>query len=523
VNVWFLGGALLLALTSITPATLRLSILSEPHSLLPILQTSTEEYAISRLVFDQLIEYDNTNQPRPDLAAEVPTLANHEISASGTTITMHLRRDVKWQDGVPFTSADVVFTINAILNPAVNVADRSSYVDVERVSARGPYTVVFHLKLPQGSFIANVAGGYPMLPAHLLSKSTALMTDPFNANPIGNGPYRFVRWIRGDRLEFAANAQYFRGPPKIGKIVIPIISDSNTLAIQIREHAIDFAAMESSTYNALRGAPGIVLKTEPLNDFNALAMNEARPILQDRRVRLALVEAIDRTRIARTVSFGTGTPAYADLPLFMYDGHPPNSWAAANPAAARTLLENAGWKIGATGIREKDGVPLHLELATYAGSASVSSLALQVQQMLRDVGVDIDYKSYDSGLYFSPASAGGPLSNGRYDLAIASIVGGNDPTNASLYTCASRIPAGFNYANYCSPEMERLQAAVEREYDPVRRNRIVAQIEALAVHDSVYVFLYHTPYRFAFDPHLVRPAASLDNRWYDVRDWTFSR
>jgi len=502
--------------------TLHLEVTAEPHTLLPILATSDDETALGWLVFDKLVEYDSANQSRPDLIAEIPTLANHGISSDGTTITMHLRHGVKWQDGAPFTAADVVFTMNAILNPTLDVENRSFYANIQRVDASGPYTVVFRLKQPQASFLATVGTIYPILPKHLLAKSTALATDPFDAAPIGTGPYRFVRWIRGDRLEFVANPAYFRGPPKIANIVVMVISDSNTLAVQVEQHAIDFAEMESAPYNTLRGASGVVRRTEPFTDFNSLAMNEGRPILRDRRVRLAIVAAVDRVRLTRTVSFGTGTPAYGDLPLFIYGGHPPNGWATADPAAARQLLDAAGWKLGPNGIREKNGVPLHLDLISYAGSASATSLSLQVQQMLRQVGIDVAYRSYDQGQYFAPASAGGPLNGGKYDLADLSFVNTIDPGNSEIYTCASRIPAGYNYADYCNPEMDRLQSASEREYDPLKRNRIVAQIEALAVHDSVYAFLYHTPYRVVFDSRLKRPIASLDNRWYDVKDWTFS-
>jgi peptide/nickel transport system substrate-binding protein len=435
---------------------------------------------------------------------------------------MHLRRDVRWQDGAPFSAADVVYTMHAILDPGNNVADRAFFLRIARVNAVDPDTVVFHLKAPQASFLATVGALYPVLPAHLLAHSANLATDPFGEEPVGTGPYRFVRWLRGDRLEFDANPGYFRGAPKTAHVVALVVADSNTLALALRRHDIDFAMVESSTYRNLQDVAGVTRTTEPLSDFNAYAMNEARPILADVRVRRALVAAVDRRTIARNASFGTGTPAYADLPLFMYDGRPPHGWVTADPAAADALLDAAGWKPGPDGIRVKNGTPLRLELIGYGGSASAEDVAVQVQQMLRNVGVDVVYKSFAPALYFAPASAGGPVMKGDYDLALFSFVNGSDPGNAEIYSCASRIPAGFNAANYCSPDMERLQAASDRAYDVARRNRIVAQIEALAVHDAVYLFLYHTPYRFAYNPGLERTPASLMDRWYDLRAWTLA-
>jgi peptide/nickel transport system substrate-binding protein len=503
-----------------TSGVIRVEVPGEPHSLLPILQTSADEGAIDGLMFDTLVEYDNRRQVQPVLASVVPTRENGGISADGLTITMHLRHDVRWQDGVAFSAADVVFTMNAILDPKNNVSNRSFFTNIARVEAIGTGVVVFHLKAPQGGFLATVGSIYPIMPAHVLANSPNLATDPFNAQPVGTGPYRLVRWQRGTQLEFAPNPGYFRGAPKNPGVTVLIMPDANTLAIQIRQHNIDFGVVESSPYHALADAPGVIRKTEPLSDFNALAMNEGRPLMQDVRVRRAIVLAIDRTRITSTVSFGTGTPAYGDLPLFMYDGHPPAGWDASDPVAAGKLLDDAGWTLGADGIRTKNGSRLQLEFIAFSGSASVESVALQVTQMLRAVGIDVSFKPYAVSLYFSPASAGGPMSGGKFDLGILSFVNGDDPGNDELYACQSRIPAGNNYAGYCNPEMERLQAAEQREYDPVRRNRILAQIEALAVRDAVYVFLYHTPYRFAFSPALHRTPASIGNRWYDIRDWT---
>jgi peptide/nickel transport system substrate-binding protein len=222
------------------------------------------------------------------------------------------------------------------------------------------------------------------------------------------------------------------------------------------------------------------------------------------------------------VTFGTGTPAYADLPFFMYGGHAAPGWDAADPAAARGLLERAGWKAGPDGIRLRDGVPLRLQYIDYSGSVSGSSIDVQVIQMLRDVGIDVTYKTYAPALYFQPAAQGGALMGGDYDLAAIGISGGNDTTNSAIYGCSSRIPNGFNAANYCSPAMERLQAQALREYDPVKRDRITAQIEDLAVADATYAFLYHTPWRFIANTALQRPVPGLSSPWYDLYRWTLT-
>jgi peptide/nickel transport system substrate-binding protein len=297
------------------------------------------------------------------------------------------------------------------------------------------------------------------------------------------------------------------------------VPDSNTLAIQLRQHAIDFADVESSTYEALRDAPGIVRTTEPRNDFNAYAMNEARPLLAQRAVRRAIVQAIDRAALVQTVTHGVGTVAYGDLPLFMYGGRPPAGWAAADPAGAASSLERAGWKLGPDGVRQKDGTPLRLQLVTDGGSASSATIAVEVQAMLRRVGIAVDVKAFATALYYTPA---GPVLQRNFDLALVGFSAGNDTSNDYLYRCANRGPGAYNFSSYCSAEMERLLDAADREYDTARRNALVARIEALAVDDAAYAFLYHTPYRFASTAALRRPPASLANAWYGIAGWSFA-
>jgi peptide/nickel transport system substrate-binding protein len=501
--------------------TLRLSVFGDPHTLNALLATDGDENELAGLVMESLVDFDSSNAPVPVLATMVPTQANGGISADGKTITFHLRHGVKWHDGADFTAKDVLFTIAAIRDEKNNVANRDLYANIAEVTAPDAFTVRFTLKTRQAFFLSEVAAGYPIVPAHLLATSANLATDPFDAAPIGTGPYRFVRWERGDRIEFAANPAYYGGAPKIPHVVVSIVPDVNTLAVQLRQHAVDFASVESSVFNQLRDAPGLVRTTDPLNDVVALSINVTRPIMRDRTVRLAIVKAIDRKRLVQTITFGTGTPAYADLPFFMYDGHAPAGWDVADPASARAMLDADGWKLGPDGIRVKNGEPLRLTYIDFGGSVSGAAIDVQIVQMLRDVGIATDYKTFAPGLYFEPAERGGPVMSGNFDLAGIGFRGGTNPGNAYIYSCATRSPNGFNSARYCNAEMDRLLVAVQREYDRKKQNALVAKIEDLAATDVPYVFLYHTPYRLVMDAALVRPPASLGNYWYGIAGWSF--
>src|SRR5579862_7735144 len=197
---------------------LRIGISTEPNSLSPLLALNDYEQFVDRLIFDVLVTVDAGGRRLvPRLATQVPTLANGGISKDGLTITYHLRRNVRWHDGVPFTSKDVVFSWHAVLNPANNVLSRRGYDQVASMATPDDYTVVMHMKRLYAPAIDTIFGEsdtpFCILPAHLLAQYPNLNQVPFNAAPVGTGPFKFARWLRSDRIVLTANASYFRGAP----------------------------------------------------------------------------------------------------------------------------------------------------------------------------------------------------------------------------------------------------------------------------------------------------------------------
>lgn len=505
-----------------TQDALRLVVPDDPRTLNPILGTSPSDLPLSKLAFDSLLVADEHNNLVGRLASTVPTVVNGGISSNGLRYTFRLRRDVRWQDNYPFSSADVTFTMHAIVNPANAIGNRFGYAEIANVSARDPFTVVFRLKRRFAPFLAVVGAGFPILPAHLLAKSAALAADPFNDRPVGTGPYKLYRWDRGSSLLYIANAHYFLGPPTIQRVNVRIIPDASAQAFAVARHDVDFAGVQSSEYQILRGKPRIRTTTEPRNDFVGIALNTERPLLRDVRVRRALAIAIDSVRITRANTAGTGTVAYADLPPFMWTSRAPVRPYRFDVDRARSLLESAGWRLRADGVRTRNGISLHLDAVDFSGSPTGERVDAQIQQMLKAVGIDVAYRYFPWQLYFAPAASAGTLAGGNYDMADDASSAGIDPGNESLYSCASRSPKGPNIARYCNPKMDRLLQLAVAELDPKHRKRIIASIEELAVTDVPYVFLYYTPKRLAWTAGLRRTPSSLDDFWYGVSRWSFS-
>lgn len=484
------------------PGELRIAVNITPTQLNPLLAQNAIESFIDGLMFDELVTLNAQHQDVPDLAAVVPTYANGGISRDGLTITYHLRHGVTWQDGAPFTSRDVKFTWQAIMNPNNNVLTRHGYDHIRSIDTPDPYTVVLHMKRLFAPAIDTIFGEsdtpYRILPAHLLAKYPNLNNVPFDSAPVGTGPFKFARWIRGDRIILTANPAYFRGAPKLKQLTLLIIPDDNTLQSQMLSHGVDLAMeINAPSYKILKDAPGLVGQLVDAPAYTSFAFNTARAPLDDVRVRQALVLGLNRPLITRNISYGSSTNAIADLSPF--------SWAfdgtlAATPfdlAKAKALLDADGWKVGPGGVRVKDGKRLVLQLAYGQGSQLARSMAEEAQQMYKPLGVALELKSYDYAVFYAAAESGGILNGGKFDIAVYAWISGGDPDNSSTWLCSQRPPAGNNISFYCSAKMDALQHVALSTFNRAARKAAYAKIEALLLHDAPMAFVYYQRMRYA--------------------------
>ena len=223
--------------------TLRIGDVQDITTLNPHIGTATSLGNLSELTMAYLVRYDAHNRPVPELATQVPTQADGGVSKDGLTITWHIRKGVKWSDGQPFDADDVVWSTNAVNNPANNEVGRDGWDLITKIDEPDKYTVIYHLKKPYSPFLPSFfgsAGANPcLLPKHLLAKLPNFNNADYNSKPVGIGPYRYVKWIRGDHIDLEANPYYWRGQPKIKKIVYRFIPDRNTLLTQLTTGEID--------------------------------------------------------------------------------------------------------------------------------------------------------------------------------------------------------------------------------------------------------------------------------------------
>jgi peptide/nickel transport system substrate-binding protein len=459
----------------------RIGTLRDIDNLNPLLSNEAAVGDIAQFLFSGLIRVDDRGELIGDAAREVPTQRNGGISADGRTIVYHLRPNVRFADGVALTAADVVFTWRAVLNPKNNAPNHFPYDQAVSVTAADPRTVVVRLKRPSSPFVSaffSCAVQGVILPKHLLEGKRDLNRDPFNRKPVGSGAFAVVRYEPGNRVEMVPNPYWYGGKPKLTHVTFRIIPNENSLLVALRTHEIDFyTGAPEGQLRELRAIDGIRTSAVPFAQFEMVVFNTRRAPFDDLRVRRAAAHAIDWKRLARTVYLGIDVPDWGDI----Y----PGSWAYTaqpdptpyDPARARTLLDAAGWVMGSDGIRAKSGRRLEATISTVAGVTTRQNVEINMQQQLRDVGIDLHIQNAPAGLLFAPAGAGGLISSGKFDLTMYSWVTRPDPDDSTTAGPENVAPYGSNDSGLADAELGRLQRAAAATYDRAKRKAIYAQVE----------------------------------------------
>ncbi|MDQ2991446.1 MAG: peptide ABC transporter substrate-binding protein [Candidatus Eremiobacteraeota bacterium] len=474
---------------------LRIAIQSEPKNLNILLASNTTDNMIDRFIFDTLTTADATGTIIPALAETVPTAENGGISKDGLTVTFHLRKGVKWSDGVALTSKDVKFSWQSMVNPNNNVVSAHGFDEVKSVDTPDDTTVVLHLKEKFAPIVSEFFGEsdspVAIVPAHLLAQYQDVNRIPYNNEPIGSGPFKLSEWVKGDHITLVPNASYYRGAPGLKQIVIHIIPDENTSLNELRTHDIDWMFEPSfATYASLRNMPDVLVHYNAINGYEGVQLNTSHPPLDDKNVRLAITLAIDKKRLLDSLTFSQQKLATEDLPDFLWAYNKNVTVNGYDPAKSKQLLAAAGFTPGANGILTKGGTPLSLLLVSNGSNATRKKAAVLMQQMLHQVGIDVSVKFYDGATLFAPAGNGGILQGGKFDMGLSGWFAGVDPDNASNYVSKNIPPGGYNYTRYKSAAMDAAQSLALQNYDRPTRKKAYATIEELLATDNPQIFFW---------------------------------
>jgi len=474
-----------------------------------------------------------------ELASEVPSVSNGMVAPDGSSITFHLREGITFHDGTPVTSADVQATWEMIMNPDNAVITRFGYDKIASIDTPDDRTVVLNFAEPFASWPILFDA---IVPKHVIEEnSPGLDESEAMRQPIGFGPYQIVDWAVGDFIEYRAFDNYFRGRPKIDRLLIRIFPSVDALMQAVEAKEVDIAwSMPTAFVPQIRDLEdqGINLVTTEAANAERYVMNAdaaLAPIFADRTLRQALHHAVDRQAIIDNILFGTtragvsewtGSPwEHPDLPEYAYD-----------PDLAAEMLEGLGWRdedgdgireaVGVTGV--EDGTPLSFRHSTTSGNLQRENVQLLVQQMLREVGVDMVIDNKRTAELFGTYEQNGIWSHGEYEM------GGwshglrvPDPEVSNRYLCSEIAsadnPAGSQWYHYCNPEVDELLLAQAQEFDAEQREEIILRIQEILHEDAYHLYLFAVPLTYAVRSDLqnfvLHPFA---NFYFNPQEWEWA-
>jgi len=459
------------------PHVLRLTDEEDIETLNPLLTSDTSVTLIlAPLSMGYLIRWDKNAQPIPELVTQVPTQQNGGVSKDGLTVTYHIRKGVKWSDGAPFDADDVIFSFKAVLNPNNNVTSRQGWDHITKMDEPDKYTVVLHFNKPYSPFLEtffSTAGANPaLLPKHLLAQYPNLNNVPYNAKPVGIGPFMVKEWSRGSRVVLVQNPYYFRGLPKLKEIDFEIITNANTVLTELQAKSLDmFWYAPQNMVDQFAALQPFVTWAQPGYYFRHIDFNLRSPKLSDHAVREALRMAIDRPTILAKLYHNIGILQEQPAPKVSAYWDPNIQMVPFDVAKANQLLDQAGWKRGADGIRAKNGVRLDLNFVTATGTVINDQLIELVRSTWNKLGVNLTVSHYLNTLLFAQYQDGGILYRGKYDLAY--YAWGQDAFGdfSSIYGCDQIPPAGQNSIFWCNRRADKAMHDFFSHYNQADRNK----------------------------------------------------
>lgn len=445
---------------------------------------------IHSCIIEGLVVTDEHMNVVPLLAIEIPTLANGGVRlvGKGMDVTWKLRPGVRWHDGVPHTSADVKFTVDAINKGDWKPESTDGFDRISSVDTPDSLTAIIHYKEVYAPYELQFIRG--TLPKHVLEGRSIDQANDYNRSPLGTGPYRVAEWKTGEYIALEAAPNYWRGPeyPKIKHILFRFLPNTSTRINQLvagEVHLVAFVPWDK--VREIRGASGVRINRVLGNGYEHITLNERNfPPFADVRVRQALAHAVDRELIARTI---------VDSLVSVVDGPiQPLSWAYEpnvrkyefDPAKATGMLDAAGWLPGADGIRAKHGKRLAFTLITQAGFAIRENIAQVVQKEMKDIGVDMAVRLIDG------TSISTTWFSGDFDAMLHWWQQPADPEVTLFFASDRTPPAGRNINYLADAALTATLYASDRTVDQAERARLLKAAQRRIAELAPEIVLYNT-------------------------------
>lgn len=463
-----------------------------------------EHCEINVLLFDGLTDHDGNNDIIPRLAK------NWEVSEDGMTYTFHLEENVTWHDGAPFTSKDVKFTIEAIMDPENGAENAPNYEDVVDIATPDDHTVIFTLSAPNYAFLEYMT--MAILPAHLLEGENMQESDFFRA-PVGTGPYKLTEWDEGQAIIMDKNEDYFAGAAKIDRIIFKIVPDDNAKALQLQSGELNLSQVTPKDAALFANDGAHTVYDETTSDYRGILYNFWNPYWTENADLIpAISYAVDRQAIIDAVLLGCGDIGYGPLQRNVYNYEDVEHYDY-NPAKAEELLASVGCEKDADGFWTRNGERISIVINATPGDQVRVDMAQIVAQQLQAIGLDVS----------ANVPAGGIDWGGQQ----CCIIGWGSPFDADDHTYkVFGTDKGANYSGYSNELVDQYLTEARQTNDPAERAAAYAKFQTELANTPAYTFFCYIDALYVADSNIQGIATDtvLGHHgvgiFWNVCDWT---
>ncbi len=453
------------------PGTVVFLIESSPANLDPRVGTDAQSERIDALLFDGLVDHNESFQ-------FTPALAESWEQPNPLTLIFHLRNGVRFHDGRALTARDVVWTIDSMIDPkspgAVISPKAASFAVVDSLDAPDEHTVVFHLKHPDNFLLTNLSTGAIGIVPEGSGKE-------FWRHPVGTGPFEFVSQQIDQDVILARNPQSWSLVPKIARVRFSVVPDAITQSLELEKGSGDVAvnSLPMDSLPVLAKQPNLQLEETSGTEIQYLGFNLRDPLLKDVRVRQAVAFAIDRQLIIKTLLLGHAHPASSLLPESHWAWTGDVAQYNFDPARAKQLLDEAGLKPGV------DGVRFHFTMKT-SNDEGTRLLAAVLQQQLAAVGIALDIRSYEFATFYSD------VMRGAFQIYSMRWIGIQQPDIFSFaFATANFSPRGVNRGHYSNAQLDALLDDAATSQDKSRRRAEYVEAQQILARDLPAINLWY--------------------------------
>ncbi|MBI4529231.1 MAG: peptide-binding protein [Deltaproteobacteria bacterium] len=454
--------------------------------LIPNITSDSASHDVGGFIYASLVRTDK------NLRLEGEMAESWEVSPDERTITFHLRKGVRWHDGVEFTADDVDFTYRFMADPKTPTAYGESFRQIQKAEVVDRYTYRVHYAKPYAP--ALIRWGTTILPKHILEapwkEGKDLRQTEQNRHPIGTGPYKFQEWKTGEKIVLVANPDYFEGRPYVDRVVYRIIPDQATIFLELKAKNIDLSGLTPLQFRRQTDYPAFkksfVKYTHLSNGYTYLGFNLQDPRFQDKRVRQAIAHAINRQEIIDGVLLGLGQLAVGPYKPGTWVYNPNVRRYDFDPEKAKELLKAAGWADrDGDGIVDKDGRPFHFTIRTNQGNAVRIQTAEMIQRRLKAVGIDVRIHVVEWAAFLNTF-----IRKKNFEAIILGWGLGIDPDQYDIWHSSKAGPDELNHISYRNPQVDELLEAGRRTFNEARRKEIYSRLQEILAEEQPIVFLY---------------------------------